>query len=86
MSPMQSIADFSGIPRETVRRKLKELIASGWVERGADLAPLMEMSVQHLAASKAMLAQKPAEARTGALLGFQAVAALCNGLAARTRR
>lgn len=31
---LQSIADFSGIPRETVRRKLELLIGRGWVVRG----------------------------------------------------
>lgn len=31
---LQSIADFSGIPRETVRRKLELLISRGWVVRG----------------------------------------------------
>lgn len=31
---LQSIADYSGIPRETVRRKVAALIARGWVERG----------------------------------------------------
>ncbi len=30
---LQSIADFSGIPRETVRRKIEQLIAKGWVQR-----------------------------------------------------
>jgi len=30
---LQSIADYSGIPRETVRRKIEALIAKGWVER-----------------------------------------------------
>lgn len=30
---LQSVADFSGIPKETVRRKVKELIERGWVER-----------------------------------------------------
>jgi CRP-like cAMP-binding protein len=29
----QSIADYSGIPRETVRRKIEQLIAKGWVKR-----------------------------------------------------
>lgn len=29
----QSITDYSGIPRETVRRKLEILIARGWVQR-----------------------------------------------------
>lgn len=30
---VQSIADYSGIPRETVRRKIETLIAKGWIER-----------------------------------------------------
>ncbi len=32
---LQSIADYSGIPRETVRRKVATLVARGWVERDA---------------------------------------------------
>ncbi len=31
----QSITDYSGIPRETVRRKIETLIARGWVQRDA---------------------------------------------------
>lgn len=30
---LQSIADYSGIPRETVRRKVAALVAKGWVAR-----------------------------------------------------
>lgn len=30
------LADISGVPRETVRRKLARLEAAGWVERSAD--------------------------------------------------
>jgi DNA-binding MarR family transcriptional regulator len=30
---LQSIADYSGIPRETVRRKVETLIGKGWVRR-----------------------------------------------------
>jgi CRP-like cAMP-binding protein len=30
---LQSIADYSGIPRETVRRKVESLIEKGWVMR-----------------------------------------------------
>lgn len=30
---LQSISDYSGIPRETVRRKVEHLIAKGWVRR-----------------------------------------------------
>jgi hypothetical protein len=32
---LQSIADYSGIPRETVRRKIAVLMAKGWVQRDA---------------------------------------------------
>lgn len=32
---VQSIADYSGIPRETVRRKIESLIAKGWIKRDA---------------------------------------------------
>lgn len=31
-----SVADSTGIPRETVRRKVKKLIARGWIAREAD--------------------------------------------------
>jgi len=56
----QSIADFSGIPRETVRRKIAQLIDKGWIERRpngsyaatpkarVDLAPLTETSLRYL--------------------------------------
>lgn len=30
---LQSIADYSGIPRETVRRKIVALLAKGWIQR-----------------------------------------------------
>jgi hypothetical protein len=33
---LQSVADFSGIPRETVRRKVNVLQRRGWVTRAAD--------------------------------------------------
>lgn len=33
---IQSVADFTGIPRETVRRKVAVLRKKGWLERGAD--------------------------------------------------
>jgi DNA-binding IclR family transcriptional regulator len=67
---LQFIADHSGIPRETVRRKLQDLMALGWVqkdERGnfaatrkaaTDLAPLVEISVNYLAKMKAFLSPK----------------------------
>lgn len=56
----RSISDFSGIPRETVRRKVQELMDLGWVERDergylratqkirADLAPLTEASLKYI--------------------------------------
>ncbi len=64
---LQSISDFSGIPRETVRRKLRDLMALGWVERdkrgnfaatpkaASDLAPLTKISISYLAKMKAIL-------------------------------
>lgn len=64
---IQSIADFSGIPRETVRRKLGVLIDKGWVERDehgliratarakAELEPLTKASLHYLSEMKATL-------------------------------
>jgi hypothetical protein len=57
----QSIADYSGIPRETVRRKVRDLERSGWVERtdnglltvghraAQDLAPATAATLHYLA-------------------------------------
>lgn len=65
---VQSLADFSGIPRETVRRKLNILVEKGWVardERGfitaterakMDLAPLTMSSLVYLSRMKRTLA------------------------------
>jgi CRP-like cAMP-binding protein len=56
----QSIADYSGIPRETVRRKIETLIDKGWVHRderklltatdkaNAELSPLTDSTVRYL--------------------------------------
>jgi hypothetical protein len=56
-----SISQFSSIPRETVRRKVQDLVDRGWVERSADgslcatrkaavdLLPLTEAGVAYLA-------------------------------------
>ena len=64
---IQSISDFSGIPRETVRRKLNTLVEKGWVARGGrgfvtatdkaktDLAPLTMSSLSYLTRMKAVL-------------------------------
>jgi len=41
---VQSIADFTGIPRETVRRKVNDLCAKGWIERDKDGA--VRMTIQ----------------------------------------
>jgi DNA-binding MarR family transcriptional regulator len=58
---IQSIADYSGIPRETVRRKVRDLEQMGWIERGRkgylivanqaarDLAPATEATLRYLA-------------------------------------
>ena len=65
---VQSLADYSGIPRETVRRKLNILVEKGWVirdERGfvtatdkakLDLAPLTNSSLVYLTRMKRALA------------------------------
>ncbi|KAA6184488.1 hypothetical protein F2Q65_12305 [Thiohalocapsa marina] len=57
---LQSIADCSGIPRETVRRKIRDLEAAGWIvkrENGyllasaaaaSDLAPMTEATMRYL--------------------------------------
>lgn len=57
---LQSIADYSGIPRETVRRKLRELERVGWVIRrdngyliasaqaARDLAPATEATLDYI--------------------------------------
>jgi biotin operon repressor len=59
---LQSIADYSGIPRETVRRKVQELQRAGWVlkrddgyliattQAAADLAPATEATMKYLVA------------------------------------
>lgn len=59
---LQSIADYSGIPRETVRRKVQELQRAGWVlkrdngyliattQATADLAPATEATLRYLVA------------------------------------
>lgn len=58
---IRSIADYSGIPRETVRRKITELEAKGWVQRSpdgyitatrkasAELEPLTRASISYVA-------------------------------------
>jgi DNA-binding MarR family transcriptional regulator len=57
---VQSIADYSGIPRETVRRKVRDLEQLGWITRypngyliatrqaAQDLAPATEASMRYL--------------------------------------
>lgn len=57
---LQSIAEFSGIPRETVRRKLRDLERLGWIIRRdngyliatvqatRDLTPATEASMRYL--------------------------------------
>ena len=64
---IQSVADFSGIPRETVRRKVRILMEKGWVERDerglirstskakVELEPLTVASLHYLSEMKATL-------------------------------
>lgn len=56
----RSIADYTGVPRETVRRKINELVERGWVakndkghlyvtpEAASSLAPLTEHGIGYL--------------------------------------
>jgi len=58
---LQSIADYSGIPRETVRRKVRDLEQQGWIIRrdngyliatakaAQDLEPATEATLRYLA-------------------------------------
>jgi DNA-binding IclR family transcriptional regulator len=67
----QSISDFSGIPRETVRRKIKELIDRGWIERdesgyhratrkaALDLHPLTEIGFTYLSRMASVFSTSP---------------------------
>lgn len=64
---VQSVAEYTGIPRETVRRKLALLVSKGWVIRDGrgyvtatnkakdDLAPLTLSSLAYLSRMKAVL-------------------------------
>lgn len=57
---IQSISECTGIPRETVRRKVAQLIGKGWVERdddgllfvlpkaSQDLQPITEATLEYL--------------------------------------
>jgi len=59
---LQSIADYSGIPRETVRRKLRDLERLGWITRrdkgylvataraAEDLEPATQATMRYLLA------------------------------------
>jgi hypothetical protein len=66
-----SISSFSRIPRETVRRKVKQLMDRGWVVRdenghltatkkaATDLQPLTEISLQYLSQMASTLQSAP---------------------------
>jgi biotin operon repressor len=66
---LQSIADYSGIPRETVRRKVQALQRSGWVRKrddgyliatsqaALDLEPATEATMKYLVAIGAACAE-----------------------------
>jgi hypothetical protein len=68
---IRSIADFSGIPRETVRRKVGQLEEKGWIARKddgfivatlkakQDLEPLTLTSIKYVARMMKLLAELP---------------------------
>lgn len=66
---VQSISDYTEIPRETVRRKVNEMMERGWLSRdgdgfytvtpkaAAELATLTELGVEYLAKMHAVLSE-----------------------------
>jgi DNA-binding MarR family transcriptional regulator len=74
---LRSIAAFSGIPRETVRRKIAELESRGWITRNkdgslaatrkasADLEPLTEAGIEYVAGMLELLKDKSRPAASG---------------------
>lgn len=66
---LRSIAEYSGIPRETVRRKILELDKRAWITRmengsltatrkaTADLQPLTQTSIEYVAGMMELLQQ-----------------------------
>jgi hypothetical protein len=68
-----SISQFSRIPRETVRRKVQELVDRGWVERSedgsltatrkaaVDLLPLTEASMKYLTRMSELFRSPPGQ-------------------------
>jgi DNA-binding MarR family transcriptional regulator len=68
---LQSIADYSGIPRETVRRKVEILVQRGWVVRDGrkyitatdkardELMALTESGLRYLAELRESFTQLP---------------------------
>lgn len=73
---LRSIAAFSGIPRETVRRKIAELTERGWITRdkegslvatrkaSTDLQPLTLESISYIAQMFVLLKQATADIST----------------------
>jgi hypothetical protein len=66
---LRSIADFSGIPRETARRKINQLLKLGWVAKQqdgsllatskakTDLEPLTLASIQYISGMMQLFAE-----------------------------
>jgi DNA-binding transcriptional ArsR family regulator len=66
----QSVADSTGIPRESVRRKIGQLIERGWVERRedgylrvtertiSDLSPITKLTLVYFEELQRLMAQK----------------------------
>lgn len=75
---LQSVAECSGIPRETVRRKVRELEKLGWIERleggvlaatekaARDLAPATEAALGYLLAVGSVCVEAAAEQQADA--------------------
>ncbi|QIQ86383.1 helix-turn-helix domain-containing protein [Erythrobacter sp.] len=73
-----SIAQITGIPRETVRRKAERLHARGWIERGAggywkvtesgtqELEPMTQFSLDYLTALCRVIEEQGGQGRVAA--------------------
>jgi DNA-binding transcriptional ArsR family regulator len=74
---LQSIADYSGIPRETVRRKLNDLERAGWITRrdkgylvatakaAVDLEPATQATMRYLLAVVGAWGEAMSEQKSG---------------------
>jgi DNA-binding Lrp family transcriptional regulator len=54
---VRSIADSIGVPRETVRRKVRQLIDAGWIDRKGNELRYTSLAYQRLSTTRAAIEQ-----------------------------